>query len=200
MPWNPAPFVTTLPAWMIAQSQNPNLEYSYEPLAEEIGKSYHTAASLAQTTYGAFVANRGTATTIENGFKASFELAEQWQTANIGETDYTVKQWNNEMPDSVWIPAAKAVVEYWNGGTMKTAPPPPGGGVGTTNKILFPGATVALTPAISAAFKLGKTYPLCSALNVAFIAHLKLVTGTWVGFAAGGTPPPPFTFPWVSLI
>ena len=200
MPWNPIPVQTTLPAWMIAQSKNPNLTYSYKPLAKQIALNYHLAATAVQTPYGAPVVKRGKSRTIQLGFEASFKLAEEWQSANIGETDYTVKQWNNEMPNSVFAPAAKSIVKYWTGGTMATAPPPPGGGVGTTNKILIPGLTVALTPAIAAAFKLGKTYPLCTALNVAFIAHLKTISGTWVGLAAAGTPPPPFVFPWATLI
>jgi len=200
MPWNPLPFQTILPGWMMSQASNQSLTYSYKPLAKEIGRNYHLAATAVQTPYGAPVVKRGKARTIQLGFEASFKLAEEWQTANISPTDYTVKQWNSEMPNAVWAPAAKAVVKYWTGGTMATAPPPPGGGAGTTNKILVPGATIALTPAIGAAFKLGKTYPLCSALNVAFIAHLKLVTGTWVGLAAAGSPPPPLVFPWVTLI
>ena len=200
MPWNPIFVQTTLPAWMIAQSKNPNLTYSYKPLAAEIAKNYHLAAATVQTPFGAPVVKRGKSRTIQLGFEASFKLAEEWQKANISPTDYTVKQWNSEMPNSVFAPAAKSIVKYWTGGTMATAPPPPGGGVGTTNKILIPGLTVALTPAIAAAFKLGKTYPLCTALNVAFIAHLKTISGTWVGFAAAGTPPPPFVFPWATLI
>jgi hypothetical protein len=200
MPWNPIPVQTTLPAWMIAQSKNPNLTYSYKPLAEQIAKNYHLAAATVQTPYGAPVVKRGKSRTIQLGFEASFKLAEEWQKANISPTDYTVKQWNSEMPNSVFAPAAKSIVRYWTGGTMATTPPPPGGGVGTTNKILIPGLTAALTPAIAAAFKLGKTYPLCTALNVAFIAHLKTISGSWVGFAAAGSPPPPFVFPWATLI
>ena len=200
MPWNPIPFVTTLPAWMISQSQNESLEYSYKPLAQQIGLNYHLAATLVQTPYGAPVVKRGTANTIQLGFEASFKLAEDWTFANIKDNTYVDKQWNSEMPDYVWAPAAKAVVKYWTGGTMATTPPPPGGGVGTTNKILIPGLTPVLGSAISAAFKLGKTYPLCTALNVAFIAHLKTVSGSWVGLAAAGSPPPPFVFPWVTLV
>ncbi len=200
MPWNPIPFQTTLPGWMMSQASNTSLTYSYKPLAKQIGLNYHLAATAVQTPYGAPVVKKGKSRTIQLGFEASFKLAEEWQTANISPTDYTVKQWNSEMPNAVWIPAAKAVVKYWTGATMSTAPPPPGGGVGTTNKVLIPGLTVPLNSAIGSAFKIGKTYPLCSALNVAFIAHLKLVTGSWVGLAAAGSPPPPFVFPWVTLI
>jgi hypothetical protein len=200
MPWNPAPITGLLPAWMKSQSLSTSTSFSYKPLAKQIGQNYHLAAATVQTTYGAPVLKRGTARTIQLGFEASFQLAQEWLTITVQDGDYTVKQWNNDMPNSVWAPAAKSIVKYWTGGTMATVPPPPGGGVGTTNKILVPGLTVALTPAISAAFKLGKTIPLCTALNVAFIAHLKTISGTWVGFAAAGTPPPPFAFPWVTLV
>ena len=197
MPWNPLPVTTALPAWMLS---NKTGSYSYRPLAKQIGKSYHLAASTVQTTFGQLVTKRGSATTIQLGFEASFELAEQWQESNISPTDYTVKQWNSEMPNSVWAPAAKGIVRYWTGAQMATAPPAPGGGVGFTNPVLVPGLTIALTPAISAAFKLGKTFPLCAALNVAFIAHLKTTSGLWSGLAAGGTPPPPLAVPWTTLV
>ena len=201
MPWNPIPFVTTLPGWMMSQSSNTSLSYSYKPLAQQIGLNYHIAATAVNTTFGSLPVKRGTANGIRIGFEASFQLAEDWGYANISETDYTVKQWNNDMPDSVWIPAATAVVNYWKGGTMATAPPPPGGGVGYTNKILIGGTISPLNSAIGAAFKIGKTFPLCTALNIAFIGHLKLVTGLWAGLTVPpptGTPPP-YAFPWVSL-
>ena len=197
MPWNPLPVTTALPAWMLS---NRTGSYSYRPLANQIGKSYHLAAATVQTPYGAPVIKRGTALTIQLGFEASFELAEQWQEANIKPNDYTVKQWNSEMPNSVWAPAAKSVVRYWTGAQMAVVPPPPGGLVGATNPVLVPGLTLALTPAISAAFKLGKTFPLCAALNVAFIAHLKTTSGLWTGTAPGFPSPVPFAFPWVTLV
>jgi len=198
MPWNPVPFVTTLPGWMMSQSSNTSLSYSYTPLARQIGLNYHLAATLVNTMFGSVPLTRGTALGIQEGFEASFELAQQWLTTNIQPTDYTVKQWNNDMPDSVWLPAATAVVNYWLGGMMSPLPPPPPGVVPTANPILFPGLPVPLNSAIGAAFKIGKTFPLCAALNVAFIAHLKLVAGTWTG-VTGSVPPLPYVFPWITL-
>ena len=197
MPWNPLPVTTALPAWMLS---NRTGSYSYRPLAKQIGKSYHLAAATVQTPYGAPVIKRGKARTIQLGFEASFQLAQEWLTFTIQDGDYTVKEWNNEMPDSVWSPAAKSIVKYWTGAQMSLVPPPPGGLVGATNPVLVPGLTVALTPAISAAFKLGKTVPLCLALNVAFIAHLKTTSGLWTGTAPGVPSPVPYVFPWVTLV
>ena len=198
MPWNPIPFVTTLPGWMMSQSSNTSLTYSYQPMASQIGLNYHIAATAVQTPFGSLPLKKGTAADITSGFDASFELAQQWLTTNIQPTDYTVKQWNNDMPDSVWLPAALGVIKYWTGGMMTPLPPPPGGAVGTINPILFPGSPSPLNTMIGAAFKIGKTFPLCAALNVAFIAHLKLVAGTWTG-VTGSTPPLALVFPWITL-
>ena len=196
MPWNPLPITGVLSAWMLS---NRTGSYSYRPLAKQIGKQYHIAAATVETPYGAPVVSRGSALTVQLGFEASFQLAQDWITTNIGEFDYTVKQWNNDIPDTVWIPAAKGVVRYWTGAQMATAPPPPGGGAGVTNPVLLPGLTVPLNSAISAAFKIGRTVPLCTALNVAFIAHLKTTSGLWTGFTPS-VPPAPFAFPWVTLV
>jgi hypothetical protein len=199
MPWIPAPIIGVLYAWMISQSANKSGSFSYTPLALQIGLNYHLAATAVNTTFGALPVSKGSAAGIQAGFEASFELAQQWATTNIQPTDNTVKDWNSEMPDSVWIPAATSIVNYWKGGSMATAPPPPGGGVGATNPILFAGTPAPLNSAIGAAFKLGTTVGLCNALNIAFIAHLKMVSGLWTGLAAAGTPPPPLVVPWVSL-
>jgi hypothetical protein len=199
MPWNPAPITGILRGWMAGQSASSSEgPFSFQPMALQIGLNYHIAATAVQTTFGSLPLKKGTAADITSGFDASFELAQQWTTANINQNSQEDKDWFKDLPDSVWLPAALGVIKYWTGGMMTPLPPPPGGAVGTINPILFPGSPSPLNTMIGAAFKTGNATALCSLLNVAFIAHLKLVAGTWTGFTPSA-PPVPLVFPWVTL-
>tara|TARA_R110000803_G_scaffold202439_1_gene267612 strand:- start:374 stop:979 length:606 start_codon:yes stop_codon:yes gene_type:complete len=200
MPWNPSPITGTLRGWMTGQSASSSEgPFSYQPMATQIGLNYHIAATAVNTIFASLPIAKGTAADITSGFEDSFELAQQWTTANINQNSQDEKDWWRDLPDSTWLPAAASVVKYWTGGMMSPLPPPPGGGVGIANPILFPGATSPLNINIGKAFKTGNATNLCSLLNTAFVTHLTEVSGTWTGLAAAGTPPPPYVFPWVTL-
>lgn len=200
MAWNPLPITGSLRAWMTSQSASSSVgPFSYTPFAVQVGINYKAAAAAVQTTFGSLPLSVGTAGDVTAGFEASFELAQQWTTSNINQNTNEDKNYYLDLPDSIWLPAAKGVVKYWTGATMAPSPPPPGGGVGTTNVVVIPGTSVPLNSLIGVAFKQNNATALCGLLNTAFIAHLKTVTGIWTGLAAAGSPPPPFVFPWVTL-
>jgi hypothetical protein len=150
------------------------------------------------SSFGSLPLIKGTAADIQKGFEDSFQLTQDWVTANIGPGNYTVKDWYKDMPPTVWLPAAQSIVGYWTGGTMTTVPPPPGGGIGTTNVILIPGTQSPLNVEIGNAFKTGNINDVVNGLNESFVNHLKLITGVWTGFTSA-VPPVPLVFPWAGL-
>lgn len=209
MPWIPAPFRLKFPAWLVSSTGTE--PYSFKPIAQEIGKDYVLAAVAAQTSFGSFPLSVGTALDIQEGFEKSFEkIQTHMDDVVTWAPGDSPTEWGMQVPDEVWLDAATAVVKYWGGGSMLPAPPAPGGSAGISNDILFPGYAInnqtgfisveaQLTKDISAAFKLYNGPAMGTALDKAFVAHLKLVSGLWSGLAAAGTPPPPFAFPWVGL-
>ena len=198
MAWLPVPFTVSLKAWMLGQMNNKTGSFSFKPFAEQIGIDYELASIAAMTSFGSLPLIKGTAAGIQKGFEDSFQAAQDWGIANITSDDYTVKNWYNDMPLTVWLPAAQGVVDYWAGGTMLPTPPPPGGAVGPTNVILIPGTPTPLNKDISDAFKTQNINDVVNGLNDSFVNHLKLVTGVWTGVTPS-VPPLPLIFPWVGL-